>query len=128
MRIWAVAGAMILTMVGTMPASAQADFEREVLRRLERLERRMDQLEREERRDDRREDRRDDRRRDDDYSRPYSSQSRNEVVAAVSLLCGANCGMAAQSYCRSTGFRNGVAITIEKRGAFDHVTRARCFN
>ena len=55
MRIWAVAGAMILTMIGTMPASAQADFEREVLRRLERLERRMDQLEREERRDDRRE-------------------------------------------------------------------------
>ena len=124
MRIWAVAGAMILTMIGTMPASAQADFEREVLRRLERLERRMDQLEREERRDDRREDRR----RDDDYSRPYSSQSRNEVVAAVSLLCGANCGMAAQTYCRRTGFRNGVAITIEKRGAFDHVTRARCFN
>ena len=110
MRIWAVAGAMILTMVGTMPASAQADFERE------------------ERRDDRREERRDDRRRDEDYSRPYSGQSRNEVVAAVSLLCGANCGMAAQSYCRSTGFRNGVAITIEKRGAFDHVTRARCFN
>ena len=34
MRIWAVAGAMILTMVGTMPASAQADFEREVLRRI----------------------------------------------------------------------------------------------
>ena len=115
MRIWAVAGAMILTMIGTMPASAQADFEREVLRRLERLERRMDQLEREERRDD-------------DYARPGSGQTRNEVVAAVSLLCGANCGMAAQSYCRSTGFRNGVAITIEKRGAFDHVTRARCFN
>lgn len=123
MRIWAAGGAIILTLVGTMPASAQTDFEREVLRRLERVERRLDDLERDQRRD------RGDRRRDDsDYSRGPAENQRNEVVAAVSLLCGANCGMAAQNYCRQTGFRNGVAITIEKRGAFDHVTRARCFN
>jgi hypothetical protein len=122
MRILAIGGAMILALVGAVPASAQSDFEREVLRRLERLERRLDDLERDRGREERRRDR------DSDYSRPYSEQPRNEVVAAVSLLCGANCGMAAQSYCRSTGFRNGVAITIEKRGAFDHVTRARCFN
>ena len=124
MRIPAIGGAMILTMLATMPASAQSDFEREVLRRLERLERRMDQLEG----DDRREDRGDRRRDGADYARPYSDQPRNEVVAAVILLCGANCGMAAQKYCRNTGFRNGVAITIEKRGMFDHVTRVRCFN
>ena len=113
MRILAMSGAIVLALAGAVPAAAQSDFESEVLRRLERLERRMDALER------------GDRRRD---SRSESQGQRNEVVAAVSLLCGANCGMAAQSYCRQTGFRNGVAITIEKRGMFDHVTRARCFN
>ena len=121
MRILAIGGAMMLAMSGTASASAQDQFESEVLRRLERLERRIDELERGGRRGY-----------DGDYSRSRSESRseapRNEVVAAVSLLCGADCGMAAQSYCRNTGFRNGVAITIEKRGAFDHVTRARCFN
>ena len=117
MRIWSIAGAIILAMTGTMPARAQNDFESEVLRRLERLERRMDDLERGNRRGS-----------GGDYSRREQEGPRNEVVAAVSLLCGANCGMAAQTYCRSTGFRNGVAVTIEKRGAFDYVSRARCFN
>jgi hypothetical protein len=121
MRILAMGGAMILAVAGAMPASAQSDFEREVLRRLERLERRMDDLER-------RADRRDDRRSDRDYSRSDNDGQRNEVVAAANQLCGGSCGMAAQTYCRSIGFRNGVAITIEKRGLFDHVTRARCFN
>lgn len=111
---------MILAVAGTIPAHAQSDFEREVLRRLERLERRMDDLER-------RADRRDDRRGDRDYSRSDDGE-RNEVVAAVNQLCGGSCGMAAQTYCRSIGFRNGVAITIEMRGMFDHVTKARCFN
>jgi hypothetical protein len=117
MRILAIGSAMMLAMTGTATASAQDQFEAEVLRRLERLERRLDDLERGGRRNY-----------DSDYSRSRSESPRNEVVAAVSLLCGANCGMAAQSYCRTTGFRNGVAVTIEKRGAFDHVTRARCFN
>lgn len=117
MRILAIGSAMILAVAATMPASAQSDFESEVLRRLERLERRVEELERG-----------GGRRQSSDYSRRDSDGQRNEVVAAVSLLCGANCGMAAQSYCRSTGFRNGVALNIEKRGAFDHVTRARCFN
>ena len=116
MRVWSLAGAMILAMAGTLPASAQSDFENEVLRRLERLERRVDELERGNRRND------------DNGSRSRPEGQRNEVTAAVSLLCGADCGMAARSYCQRTGFRNGVAITIEKRGAFDHVTRARCFN
>jgi hypothetical protein len=119
MRLGSIGGAMALALLGTMPAQAQSDFEREVLRRLERLERRMDDLERANGGEQRRE-----------APRAYADPppQRQEVVAAVSLLCGANCGMAAQSYCRQTGFRNGVAITIEKRGAFDHVTRARCFN
>jgi hypothetical protein len=117
MRMWAIGGVIILALAGTMPASAQTDFESEVLRRLERLERRMDDLER-----------RDGRRDRGDSSRSAAEPQRNEVVATVSLLCGANCGMAAQIYCRNTGFRNGVAVTIEKKGAFDHVTRARCFN
>lgn len=120
MRIWLMRGAMVLTAAAaTMPAAAQSDFESEVLRRLERLERRIDDLERRDERRGRSE------RSDRSNSTP---QPRREVVAAVSLLCGANCGMAAQSYCRSSGFGNGVAVTIEKRGAFDHVTRARCFN
>jgi hypothetical protein len=118
MRVWAIGGAMLLTLLGTMPAQAESDFDREVLRRLERLERRMDDLERDQRRSGER-----------GPSRVSSEPpQRREMVAAVSLLCGANCGMAAQPYCRQTGFRNGVAITIEKKGAFDHVTRARCFN
>ena len=120
MRFWAIGGAMFLALVGTMPARAQnSDFENEVLRRLERLERRMDDLERGQRRSEA-----------PAPARRYSDapQPRTEVVAAVSQLCGASCGMAAQNYCRSTGFANGVAITIEKRGAFDYVTRARCFN
>jgi hypothetical protein len=116
MRILAIGCAMVLAVAGTIPAHAQSDFEREVLRRLERLERRMDDLER-----------RDDRRSDRDYSRSEDGQ-RNEVVAAVNQLCGGSCGMAAQTYCRGIGFRNGVALTIEKRGMFDHVTKARCFN
>jgi len=116
MRILAIGGAMILALAATMPAAAQSDFETEVLRRLERLERRMDELERGKRRGD------------GEYSRPRAEGSRDEVVAAINQLCGADCGMAARSYCQRTGFRNGVAVTIEKRGMFDHVTRARCFN
>ncbi len=116
MRMWAIGGAMILALAGTVPAAAQSDLERELLQRIERLERRVADLERGE-----------NRRPGRDSSRSDGPQ-RSEVVAAVSLLCGANCGMAAQNYCRTTGFRYGVAITIEKRGAFDHVTKARCFN
>lgn len=116
MRFQAIGCALILAVAGTMPVAAQSDFEREVLRRIERLERRVDDLERDQRRSD------------GGYARRAPDGQRNEVVAAVNLLCGASCGMAAQNYCRQTGFRNGVAVTIEKRGAFDHVTRARCFN
>jgi len=120
--MWMLGGALALAVTATMPAGAQnSDFEQEVLRRIERLERRIDDLERENRRGD---------------ARGYRSRDegqrnggqRTEVTAAVSLLCGADCGMAARSYCQRTGFGNGVAITIEKKGMFDHVTRARCFN
>ena len=124
MRISAVAAALVLTLAASVPAGAQdRSFENEVLRRLERLERRIDALER-----------RDGGGRsggyDSDYARPAprEPQQRSEVVAATSLLCGASCGMAAQSYCRQTGFAKGVPLDIEKRGAFDHVTRVRCFN
>ena len=118
MRILMVAGAMVLALAGAMPADAQTDFETEVLRRLERLERRMDELERGGGRRNSR----------NIFSPPQAPPPSNEVVAATSQLCGANCGMAAQTYCRGAGYRNGVAINIEKRGPFEYVTRARCFN
>jgi hypothetical protein len=56
--------------------------------------------------------------------------ARDEVVAAVNELCGGSCGMAAQNYCRRTGFANGVPLQIERRGIgnFEHVVRVRCFN
>lgn len=122
MRIFAASAALVLTLAASLPAGAQdRSFENEVLRRLERLERRIDALERRDGRGGGY---------DSDYARPAprEPQQRNEVVAATSLLCGASCGMAAQSYCRQTGFAKGVPLDIEKRGAFDHVTRVRCFN
>jgi hypothetical protein len=117
MRIVAMAGAMAMALMGTAPAGAQSDFESEVLRRLERLERRIDELER-------------GGARQSSNRRPFFAPppAREETIAAVSLLCGANCGMAAQFYCKNTGFANGVPVQIEKRNGFDHVTRARCFN
>ncbi|PCD04446.1 hypothetical protein COC42_09335 [Sphingomonas spermidinifaciens] len=114
-------GALLLAVSGTMPAAAQdRGFEDEVLRRLDRMERRIDALERE-------------LDRERGYDRPrggYSQRpaAREETVAAVSLLCGADCGMAAANYCRRAGFQRGVAVTIEKRMNLDHVTRARCFD
>lgn len=118
-----IAGLAILVSIGgAMPvAASQAGFEDEVLRRLDRLERRIDMLERDL-------DRERDRSRES-YSRPAPRPApREEVVAAVNLLCGANCGIPVAGYCRSAGFARGVAVTIEKRNGFDHVTRARCFN
>lgn len=116
MGLLTIGMSMLFAASGATPAMLQSDVERELLRRVERLERRVEDLERESRRSD--------------YSRPAPSRPspRREVTAAVSLLCGADCGMAARSYCKRTGYENGVAITIEKKGAFDHVTRARCFN
>lgn len=118
MRGAAIVGAMVLAVVGTVPAAAQSRFENEVLRRLDRLERRISDLERDM-----------DRGAGGGYAtRPAPPPARQEVVAAVSQLCGADCGMAARVYCKNAGFANGVAVTIEKRNGFDHVTRARCFN
>ncbi len=112
-------GVMALAVFATMPAGAQdRGFEDEVLRRLDRMERRIQMLENEL-----------DRGRD--RGRPiqsYRPAAREETVAAVSLLCGADCGMAAVNYCRRAGFQRGVAVTIEKRMNLDHVTRARCFD
>jgi hypothetical protein len=118
MRALLVVAAVGLVALGG-PASAQPQASNEELaRRLERLERQVDRLEREL---DRYVSRR------PDSPRPPPQR---EVVAAVNELCGANCGMAAQSYCRRTGYANGVPVRIERRGIgnFEHVVQVRCFN
>jgi hypothetical protein len=119
MRSFALVGALMAAALTGAPGMAQqSGFEDEVLRRLDRLERRIDALERD--LDRERE------RADSGYSR--REPERSEVVAAVTLMCGADCGMQAARYCRNAGFARGVALEIEKRNGFDNVTRARCFN
>ncbi len=118
MRIFFIVAALA-SFASAAPVLAQpAPSNEELSRRLERLERQVDRLERElDRRADRREESR----------RP---EPQREIVAAVNELCGANCGVAAQSYCRRTGYANGVPIRIERRGIgnFEHVVQVRCFN
>lgn len=120
MRLVSVLLASALLAGGGAAAAQQqhneADFHDEVLRRLDRIERMLERIER-------------------DSDRPAQRPSgrpaaRDEVVAAVSEMCGGSCGMAAQNYCRRTGFANGVPLQIERRGVgnFEHVVRVRCFN
>ncbi|MGQ0660753.1 hypothetical protein, partial [Sphingosinicella sp.] len=93
-----------------------AQFHDEVLRRLDRLERMVERLEREIDRGS--------------ALRPGGPPGggRQEVVAAVNILCGANCSQMAVHHCRTLQFGNGVALNIERRGMADWVTRVRCFN
>lgn len=95
---------------------SESDFHEEVLRRLDRIERMLERIERDS-----------DRAAQLPGGRPAV---RDEVVAAVSELCGGSCGQRAQDYCRRTGFANGVPLQIERRGIgnFEHVVRVRCFN
>jgi len=94
----------------------EADFHADVLRRLDRIERMLERIERDRDRGS--------------AERPGRPPAREDVVAAVSEFCGGSCGMAAQSYCRRTGFGNGVPLEIQRRppGNFEHVVRVRCFN
>jgi len=112
--------AAVSLLITAAPALAQPDpTNAELGRRLEQLERQVDRLEREL-------DRQAQSRRDT----PRRPEPRREVTAAVSLLCGANCGSAARSYCRGIDFGNGVALKIERKGIgnFEHVVQVRCFN
>jgi hypothetical protein len=117
MRTTSVLLAMILLGTATAGHAQVTAPNDELMRRLERVERALDRLER-------------------DFALLSSQRSpreagrRQEVVAAVSQHCGANCGMVAQSYCRGIGFNNGVPLRIEPRGLgnFDHVVQVRCFN
>lgn len=118
MRALSIFAALGLLTAATPALAQPGPSAEELARRLERLERQVDRLEREL---DRYVSRR------PEIQRPDPER---EVVAAINQLCGASCGMAAQSYCRSTGFANGVPLRIERRGIgnFEHVVQVRCFN
>lgn len=107
----------LLATGGAAPAQPNEDqFHDEVIRRLDRIERMLERIERDS-----------DRGAADSYEGPRDDR-RQEVVATVNLLCGANCGMAARTYCRRIEFRNGVALRTEQRNFAEWVTRVRCFN